>query len=43
MINTMKRFSLQNGREIKLRIGIAVGPLVAGVIGLSRPKVQFRT
>ncbi|KAH3765335.1 family 3 adenylate cyclase [Pelomyxa schiedti] len=36
MIRTLKLFNEQNGTDLQIRIGVNSGPVVAGVIGLSK-------
>ena len=41
MLKKLQRFNKDALQELKLRIGIAVGPVVAGVIGASKPQCMF--
>jgi len=38
MVQAMKHFPKYNGEELKIRVGLHVGPLVAGVVGSRKPK-----
>jgi class 3 adenylate cyclase len=38
MMETLERFNKDALQELRLRIGIAVGPVIAGVVGASKPQ-----
>jgi class 3 adenylate cyclase len=36
MLETMKQFNKENNTDLKIRIGVHSGPVIAGVIGLKK-------
>lgn len=38
MVEAMRHFPEHNGHPVKIRVGLHVGPLVAGVVGSKKPK-----
>lgn len=40
MMETLERFNKDALQEMRLRIGISVGPVIAGVVGASKPQCK---
>ena len=41
MMETLERFNKDALQEMRLRIGISVGPVIAGVVGASKPQCEL--
>jgi class 3 adenylate cyclase len=41
MMRCLERFNIQSNQNFKMRIGISVGPVIAGVVGAVKPQYDI--
>lgn len=41
LMQTLKQINVQAFQDFKLRIGIAVGPVIAGIVGATKPQYDI--
>lgn len=41
LMETLKRINKDGLQDFKLRVGIAVGPVIAGIVGASKPQYDI--